>query len=74
MLFPILILSSNGFSILALRQASFVKLRTGRANGLKNELLTRFFRQVQDETKSTKEGKTFARFRPTFSSGFLCSS
>jgi hypothetical protein len=32
MVFPISILSSNGFSILTLRQASFVKLRAGQTD------------------------------------------
>ncbi|MDR2507344.1 MAG: hypothetical protein LBD67_05025 [Candidatus Accumulibacter sp.] len=40
--------SSNRFSILTLRQASFDRLRTGRANGLKNEPLTCLLRQAQD--------------------------
>ncbi|MDR2506454.1 MAG: hypothetical protein LBD67_00425 [Candidatus Accumulibacter sp.] len=30
--FPVLTLSSNRFSILTLRQASFIRLRTGGAN------------------------------------------
>ncbi|MDR2507171.1 MAG: hypothetical protein LBD67_04135 [Candidatus Accumulibacter sp.] len=36
------------FPVLTLRQASFVKLRTGRANGLKNEPLTCLLRQAQN--------------------------
>jgi hypothetical protein len=31
----------SAFPVLTLRQASFIKLRTVRANGLKNEPLTR---------------------------------